>query len=345
MIQLLLGAFIFISAPVFMKNRIKAFSIPLMALYVLEAMLLVSIWTVVSLPFVYMDQKFSTAVYVYIMIVLVFYIGLLGYAFTRHYRRNIGDNRLKEIIDFIKDNKEICIFAIVLIGYQLLRCTFLQTDGYRDSKTYIALINDMVDTNRFFLLDDVYGKTGISLEEVSPKYILSGWYTFEAVISYVSGLHPLIVVNTVLPPVIMLFSYMSYWLLSEVLFARECRKKVLFIIFIALIFQFLADDTGALFMIWPTWGKNLVLSISIPMYLHYYFQNQLEETYKNCLLLLITFFACFVSTTGIVVLSILIIGCNLYSCLIKKQVRLMDGVSILIQMIPVIIYVLVYKMW
>ena len=172
-----------------------------------------------------MDQKFSMAVHVYLLILLGVYLGIFIYAFTRKYRRELKSDRIKDALAFMKSNKFTCIITFLLIGYQLLRCFILQTDGYRDSKTYIALINDMVETNRFFLLDDVYGYFGMSLEEVSPKYIFSGWYTFEAFLSYVSGIHPLIIVNTILPPVILLFSYLSYWILSELLFGKNTRKN------------------------------------------------------------------------------------------------------------------------
>lgn len=346
MIQLLLGAFIFISAPIFMKNRIKVFKIPLTSIYILEAMLLISLWTIVSLPFIYMDMKFDVAVHVYLAVLAGLYLGALVYAVIRKSGKIARNSSYcGEIVQFVKENKSLCAFTVITIGYQILRCMILQTGGYRDSKTYIALINDMVETNRFFLMEDVYGYFGMSLKDVSPKYIFSGWYTFEAFISYVSGLHPLIIVNTVLPPVIMLFAYMSYWVLSELFFGKNSKKRVWFLVFIALIFQFLADDTGVLFMIWPTWGKNLVLSISIPMYLYYYFSKQLDKKVIYAILVLIIFFACFVSTTGVVVMPILIIGCKLYSILINRRIKLVNGLSIIVQFVPVIIYALIYKMW
>lgn len=337
MFQVLFGTLIFIFVPVYLKIKKSTITLSTAALFAIEAIALFSIWTPISILFTLKDYPFDVAVKIYCLIVCIGYITVILYTSLRKQHSYHKTNSP------ISTNKLLCITTFCIIAYQIIRAAYFQPYEYRDSKTYIAVINDILQTNRFFLLSDSNGS--VLIEQASPKYALSGWYTFEAMISYVSGIHPLIVVNTILSPLMLLLSYISYWLLSEVLFETQYRKRLTFLLVIALLFQFLTEDTSILFLIWPTWGKNLILSITIPLYLFFYSTPNLGAAPRHFLLTLTGLCACFISTIGVILLPVLIIGLKLYNIISNKCVKAADILSFLLLLSPVAIYATAYILW
>lgn len=342
MLQILVVLTMYVSTPLLVKNIRAINKNSLLLLYILETIFLLDLWTIVVLPFLFLDKTFGMAVHTYILICVLIYIGLLIYSYKNKetFRKSI---HLK--FGFIKDYKWQAILLFIIIGYQVFRCAFFQTVAYSDSKTYIAIINDMLETNRFFLLNEETGNIIGDITTVSQKYSLAMWYSFEAVISYVLGLHPLIVVNTILPPIILVFSYCSLWFLSSILLKDHVSKRISFLIAIALFYQFQTDDPSLFFMIWPTWGKNIVMSIMVPMMVYIYYTKTLERGLARWLTLIFSFGACFSSTMGVVIVPLLYVIISLVEIINRRKINIQDMITVTYAFVPVGVYVCLYMIW
>lgn len=337
--QILLGTLIFFLVPVYIKKRQSSIALSTIALYFVEAIVLFFVWTVISVFFTFKDYPFNVSIILYYIIIGFGYVAIIIYAVLGKYHKTHKPS------SFSCASKYLSATTFGIICYHIFRLTYFQAYEYRDNISYISAINDIIETNRFFLYNEISGKVILGHTNMSRKLALSAWYTFEAAISYISGLHPLIIVNTVLPPFIILFSYMSYWLLSELLFEKQYNKRLSFLLVIALLFQFLTEETSTLFLIWPTWGKNLVLSVLIPIYLYFYYTPDLKEKSRHVILVLTGFSACFISTMGVVLIPILIIGCKIHAIIEKKRIELKDIISTLTLLLPVLIYAVIFILW
>lgn len=340
MIKLILLLSILILFPIIIKSKIEAIELPITAIYIMELIVLLSIWTIISMIFTYYDLQFNKAVKLFTIIVVFLFL-LLFIMLIRSSKKISFDYF---IIDEIKKYKFEFVLMCIIIGYHIFRCLYFQTIAYSDSKTYIPIINDIIDTNRFFLLNNSNGEAITNSNVISKKYLLSSWYSFEATISYIFGIHPLIVVNTILPPIIIALSYMSFWLLSEIIFEKEYNKRFIMLFTIGLIFQFMDNDPAMYFMIWPTWGKNIVMSITLPL-LIYFYKSNLNYIRKVIYMALTCLVASFSSTIGVIIMPVLYMSLMIDKCINNKSINIKDVVSSMIFGVPLIGYFCLYMLW
>lgn len=342
MIRVLLAIFIYILAPLLFKGNRLIRTVPFTLLYLLEMVFTLYLWIIVVLPFVYFDQKFNIAVRTYVVILFLIFIGLLlkSVRNKEYYREG-----LKQNIKFVDGHKWKWLILFIVLGYQVFRCAFFQTIAYSDSKTYIALVNDIVETNRFYLLNDVNGSIISDISDVPQKYSLAAWYSFEAAISYLFKMHPLVIINTVLPPVIMILAYISLWLLSSLLFKNQVDKRVSFLLAIALFYQFLNDDPAMFFLIWPTWGKNIVMSIMLPLLIYLYYTKEIGKRFSRCMIFIVSFAACFTSTMGVFIMPMVSVIISVIDIINKRKVNMWNMLAVVPVFMSVFIYACLYVVW
>ena len=342
MIQVFLFVFMSLSVPLLLKCIRSLRTIPMALLFLFEIIILLDLWTVIVLPCSYLEKKLSVAVYIFLLAFSLIYVVLLLNGLKN---KECLEGVIKSISHFNNSYKWQFLILLIIIGYQVCRCAFFQTIAYSDSKTYIAIINDMLDTNRFYLLNDLDGNIVTDISKVSPKYSLTAWYSFEAAISFILRLHPLIVVNTILPPIIMMFSYVSLWFFSSLFFMKQVGKRITFLISIALFYQFLNDDASIYFMIWPTWGKNIVMSIMLPLFVYLSYTKEIDDCINRCIIFLVSFAACFTSTMGVVIMPMTCVIISLTEIIIRKKINIQNILNIVPVFTPVVIYVFLYVIW
>lgn len=301
------------------------------------------LWTLASLPIVFWGGHFSTSVYIYIvinsLIVLSKCITLI--------KQNRITNLKKEAISCIKEclhcfKSRIFIIMFVVILFQCVRSTFFQ-QAYGDNRVYVAIVNDTIETDRYYSVDENDGNLNVDTSSVAKKYMLSTWYTYEAFLSKVSGVEPLIMIYTILPGYLLALSYVVWWGLSAYFLRYDMDKMALFTLFLALFYELNAEDVSSYLLYWPTYGKNITASIVMPLLLLFWIMyNKSFDQMKYIYMMLLMAVGCVVSVMGIMIMSIEISFLHLIYIIINRKITLKFVIRYLALMIPVMLYGIVY---
>ena len=134
--------------------------------------------------------------------------------------------------------------ALAIILYELYIYVFKEPWIYGDDVSYIRDITRIVDTNSIYTKYWVGQVDPIPLEEVSFKALFTSYYPFLAMISMLTGLHPLILCKTVIPVFYLPIHYLITWRIGMFLFGDEkdgaklIEKKSMFMFFYAILIEF-----------------------------------------------------------------------------------------------------------
>ncbi len=155
----------------------------------------------------------------------------------------------KEFLSIIKPNLQYLknpffLGALAIILYELYIYVFKEPWIYGDDVSYIRDITRIVDTNSIYTKYWVGQIDPIPLEEVSFKALFTSYYPFLAMISMLTGLHPLILCKTVIPVFYLPIHYLITWRIGMFLFGDEkdgaklIEKKSMFMFFYAILIEF-----------------------------------------------------------------------------------------------------------
>ena len=236
---------------------------------------------------------------------------------------------------------------ILICGFQIARLIVLEPYQMRDSKTYNALVVDILQSDHLFR---IYHPTGFPIEsilEIKPKFILSPWYPFISMLAKISGIHPLIISNTVLPAYILLMSYVVLFALGYYLFNKTYSPACSFTALCALIREvtLYCHTPTMIALVWPIWGKGALALTVVPAILVLYMLYVDESSGINsvwfCLILLLLVTAgCSMSTMGALVLPMELGILGLIETVRHRSVRSL--VCSVISCIPAALYLAVY---
>ncbi|MCC6094094.1 MAG: DUF6077 domain-containing protein [Eubacterium sp.] len=143
------------------------------------------------------------------------------------------------------------------------------------------------------------------------KDVFSPWMIYIALIARVIGIHPAITAHTILPVVLLVLSYIVWYLAGSELFENDKRKTFLFCFLIGILQLFFAGSTRTqseftLLRIWQ--GKAVVAGIGIPMILYgflYLYRKQEDERFF-WMLLVTDWTCCLLSGMGIILATAMI---------------------------------------
>lgn len=154
--------------------------------------------------------------------------------------------------------------ASVIICIQVLRVAFGHFFVYADNATYIPIINDILETDLDAYL---YFKTGEpGFREGSIKYLFTTYFPYLATICKISGVHPAILVQTILPVILTIVSYALAWHYGFLLF-KEKKSAWVFVFFFSVLVETIGgyDYTYANHVVSGIYfGKKIVFTILLP---------------------------------------------------------------------------------
>lgn len=157
------------------------------------------------------------------------------------------------------------LLAVILIAYQIWRLVVMEPAIYGDDTTYIAMINDIKNSDHI----QGYGVwSGIESAPYSPKYIMTSYYPFLAYWCKIFDFHPLLFCKTFYPILTTLFAYGVFWLLAERFFREDMRKKGIFLFLVTLFVEF--ENISYHFfsrkvLQWPWQSKSVLYTVLIPL--------------------------------------------------------------------------------
>lgn len=315
-VQSMLASVIFLLIP-FLLGDVIFETESVIEKYIRGFLLCMAIIQTVGIPAIFMRWKLNTFIVLSVVILIVVLITSLVYSKKGIHHLYIYGLREKKIV-FPKD-LFFLLFGIVLV-IQLIRVTRGAFFVFADNTVYVPYINDMVETGEIYPYDTILGRPIPPTESVGIKYMFTTYFLFLASISRISGLHALLLTQTVLPILLTIVFYATTWLFSSILFDNT-KGRFRFLFFVSLIIEFSGgfDYTLANHVLAGIYfGKKIVFTIFIP-YLYYYVAKlskmHLKKTrilsWKEVLLLMIfTWGTCAMSlmAAGLVPIVLLILG-------------------------------------
>ena len=237
------------------------------------------------------------------------------------------------------------IFPLSIIAFQIFRSVLRMNSVYSDDDTYMPVILDMLKTDKILETNAITGELHNYYTYNNPKLLLSAWLQFLAFLSSVSGLHPLILVKTVLPSVFICWHYLIIWKLTFYL-SRDYGRRIGMLFFYALLMEFgspsLNTDFSYYLFTWNWYGKSVLQFFAIPIVILFFLMiREIHTGWREGLILMILVTAGLgFSMMGMILLTILVLVFVLIECVEKHSVREMW--LLVPPFVPLVVYALIY---
>lgn len=202
--------------------------------------------------------------------------------------------------------------AVLLVAAQALAYVCLMTTDLDDAY-YVAAATTAIHYDTLYL-NSPY--TGMAVETLNLRYVLSPFPMFLAFISTCTGIAPAVMAHTVLPVFLVSLAYMVYYLLGGILFsgktARDVtRQKGLFLLLLSLIhiYSYYSVYTQGTFMLIRIWqGKAVLASVLLPclFYMSYKAMARNQEKGDWILLFFCTVSCTMVSSMGVALAPVML---------------------------------------
>ncbi len=259
---------------------------------------IITIWGLLELilvPMKFLNIPFHILSFVYGSLLLI------GCSCSFFFRKRL----LQTVSDFSRSWKQYIswttVIALIVILFQLCY-TYKNTYYEWDDAFYVNIANDTLQS------DVIYGvnpDTGVT-PSFSPRYAMSLWAIFYALLGNWFHIPPAIIAHTVLPFIIIPFAYLVYLLMGQALFPEDKELQGYFLLLSAILHMFLPDLTmhifGSTYLLLAPWmGKSILASISLPAILYLMFRLTKEPDIPGnwILLFLHAFNTCMHSPMGI----------------------------------------------
>ena len=164
---------------------------------------------------------------------------------------------------FAKSNILTFILFMALILFQVIMSVIYMTPNGDDS----YYIGEALIANARDLLYTIDPYTGHSVYYLQPRHVLAPFPLYYAMLARESGIHVTIIAHTILPPVLILVTYMMFYKIAHALFDGEFGKVSIFMVLIAGIQMFGGNSiyTNEVFFLTRTWqGKSVLANIALP---------------------------------------------------------------------------------
>ena len=315
-VQSMLASVVFLLIP-FLLGDVIFESECIIEKYIRGFLLCMAIVQTVGLPAIFMRWKLNTFIIFSGMVFVVVLIAGLIYSKKSLHHLYIYSLRKRKII--LPKDLFFVLFGIVLL-IQLIRVFRGAFFVFADNTVYVPYINDMVETGKIYPYDTILGQPIPPNESVGIKHMFTTYFLFLASISRISGLHTLLLTQTVLPILLTIIFYATTWLFSSILFDNT-KGRFRFLFFVSLIIEFSGgfDYTLANHVLAGIYfGKKIVFTIFIPYLYCYvaklcgiYSKKTRNLSWKEVLLIMIfTWGTCSMSlmAAGLVPIVLLILG-------------------------------------
>ena len=218
------------------------------------------------------------------------------------------------------------IFPACIILFQIMRSVLRMNGVYSDDDTYLPIILDMIKTDAVIGTDWITGGLNNDSLYSNPKMLLTAWLQSLAAFSSFVGIHPLILIKTILPVFLISWHYLIVWKITSFLNKdRKIRIAVLF--FYALLMEFgsqsLKTDLSYYLFTWSWYGKAVLQFIGIPVIILFFLQIRKMQTgwREGLILMIVTMAGVGLSTMSFMLLSIMVTAFVFLECVEKRSVR------------------------
>lgn len=282
------------------------------------------VFEVLSVPAIRLQAAFHYVVFMWCFIQIIMVIGVC-YCNRDCLKQFCLGGQIRK--GFLKQRTVIEIVLILLTCLIIIAQMGMYVFGMSrddDDARYVANAVAAVANDTMLLTNPYTGETLDAPVGELLKDSVSPWMMYVAAISKISKIHPAIMTHTVLPPILLLLTYIAYLVLANSLFEKDAhKKKILFLFFVSFFVMFASVSiysatTFSLTRIWQ--GKSIVAAVIVPL-IYGFVPRFLEQqtAYKQyAVLLMINGASCLLSGVGIV-LSGLMVGGLLFTYAIQTR--------------------------
>lgn len=233
-------------------------------IYLSGWLIMLAVFQIVAVPMVIMKSSLTDLVRLFSSIMFFLTLAGLFVALVGIYRDSVKEYFFLPDLKSVNINDKISwILFASLVLFQIVMSILISTpDG--DDAYYVAhaVIADQTDT--MYLKNAYTGADGI----LDARHVLAPFPMFIALLARRSGMHATAVAHTVLPPALIILTYLIYYKISTILFPdQEKNKRSVFMVIMAGIQLFgnYSIYTNETFFITRTWqGKSVLANIAIP---------------------------------------------------------------------------------
>ncbi len=291
---LLLGIIPIPVGALFTQPMMKHRTTSLAFVYIMGIMVLVAASELLSVPMTLLQKSFGTFVWTYNGIILVFLI--LAAVLCRTYIAAL----LKRTAETLRHADRGWILVLLAVYVPVIVLSFVTTYSYGDDRTYLSMVNDIVESDTLYQIDAATGKEVVF---VNAKYALSSYWTWIAYLARMTGMHALVLCKTALMFIFVPMSYAIQGLLAGHWFRNDERKMRVYMLLVVLVSLFggFSSYTVTYRLYTWVWQSKAFLAIIVLPFLLYYCCMIYEKStsgWEYVLLLILIVAACSTTLTG-----------------------------------------------
>lgn len=212
----------------------------------------------IILPFIFLRARFSYFFYFYCSVLIaLLIISILKYA--KYSYKFLG----KEICKFISTLDLPMLAAIIMILFQMFILAFyMHLDA--DDAMYVATAATTLNTDTMY---QYAADTGILLNNMPSRYVLSPFPIFTAFLGKLFFIHPTIIAHTILAPLMTGFAYLVYYLVGSLIFKKKKGMIGIFLLILCTfqIWGYFTVYSSSTFILIRSWqGKAVLAGVLIP---------------------------------------------------------------------------------
>lgn len=241
-----------------LERRQKTFS----TIYLSGWLVMGAVFQAIAVPFVMNKKSLTELIFTYSAILGIIVVGGLLF-----YIIGILHDGLDEFFclpdwkGLKKDGLYWGLFLMLLLFQMVMSICMMSPDG--DDAYYVvhAVIADQKDT--MYLQNAYTGWHGA----LDARHVLAPFSMFYAMLARNSGISATIVAHTIMPPVLILLTYLIYYKIAQQLFPKNQSQVPVFMVLISLIQLFgnTSVYTNETFFLTRTWqGKSILANIALP---------------------------------------------------------------------------------
>lgn len=212
-----------------------------------------------------------------------------------------------------------------------------------DDAMYVATAVTTLKTNTMY---QYAADTGIFMETMPSRYVLSPFPIFTAFLGKLFFLHPTIIAHTILAPLMTGFAYLIYYLIGSLIFKKNKSMIGIFLMVLCTfqIWGYYSIYSASTFILIRSWqGKAVLAGVLIPAALYFLIKGcQTTAPYKWPLSssLFLVLAACLVSSMGIMLIPTLLGLSAILYCIYNKNFNAL--IRCIISCSPAICLMIIY---
>ena len=288
-----------------------------------------AILQILYIPFILLHVSFAVVFYTTLLLILLL-CAISFFIYPLKQEKKIWNRNIKRIK---KQNIIILLITIIVVLSQAITSSILFNENADDS-FYVSLMNENIDSNAIYTKDP---SLGIESTANLNSYMISGYELAVSVLAKVFRLPVTIISHTGLVFLMIILSYMAYYVLMRKFLNKE--KSCVSIILLSILFLFSGFSTrlrGNILLGRMWQGKEIFLNIILTLLIANLLKFNKFNRNKNMLkLIFLNTSAVFFTNTAIFLVPFAYMGFGIIELLKRNWKNLLYLVA---TGIPIIIY-------